>query len=249
MEAGLRGGRDEHLEPRRVPRQQPGRHPVRGRRRCGVRLKLRPNPQGIEAGWSTRLGSAQWGVNYTRLDATFRSSELLGGAGNSSNEAAADGLPGVEGNIEVHAGDRLPLVPRHLLKVFAEWPVGEALSLSADLTAVGGVYARATRTMRISPTGSTTSARVEVRATRCSTWAPVAGRARPDGPCAGEQPAGPPLDTAAQLGASAFDANGHFVARPFPANAQGDRPLVSSTFFAPGAPRSFWIGVRYTLGR
>ena len=52
---------------------------------------------------------------------------------------------------------------------------------------------------------------------------------------------------AAQLGATAFDASGRFVARPFPANANGDRPLVGSTFLAPGAPRSIGIGLRYAL--
>ena len=52
-------------------------------------------------------------------------------------------------------------------------------------------------------------------------------------------------DTAAQLGATAFDAQGNFVARPFAPNAEGDRPLVHSTFLAPGAPRTFWVGVRW----
>lgn len=254
MEAGLRGGRDGtawNLGVFRANNQDDILFVADDAAGFGYFKNFgRTRRQGIEAGWSTRLGSAQWGVNYTRLDATFRSSELLGGAGNSSNEAAADGLPGVEGNIEVHAGDRLPLVPRHLLKVFAEWPVGEALSLSADLTAVGGVYARGNENNAHQPDGkyylgpgrsagyAVFNLGAEWRAARGLTaFAQVNNL----------------LDrrynTAAQLGASAFDANGHFVARPFPANAQGDRPLVSSTFFAPGAPRSFWIGVRYTLGR
>jgi outer membrane receptor protein involved in Fe transport len=53
--------------------------------------------------------------------------------------------------------------------------------------------------------------------------------------------------SAAQLGSNGFDANGHFSARPFPANADGDYPLRGSTFFAPGAPRSVSVGVRYTF--
>ena len=55
-------------------------------------------------------------------------------------------------------------------------------------------------------------------------------------------------NTAAQLGATGFDANGNFIARPFPANADGDRPLQYSTFYAPGAPRTFVVGVSYTFG-
>ena len=52
--------------------------------------------------------------------------------------------------------------------------------------------------------------------------------------------------TAAQLGSTAFSSSGGFVARPFPATG-GEYPLVGSTFYAPGAPRSFWIGLRYSL--
>ena len=54
--------------------------------------------------------------------------------------------------------------------------------------------------------------------------------------------------TAAQLGATAFDANGNFVAQPFAANANGDRPLLRSSFLAPGAPRSVQMGLRYRFG-
>lgn len=43
--------------------------------------------------------------------------------------------------------------------------------------------------------------------------------------------------TAAQLSATGFSANGAFVAQPFKApTIDGDRPLVHSTFYAPGAP-------------
>ena len=54
--------------------------------------------------------------------------------------------------------------------------------------------------------------------------------------------------TGGQLGANAFGPTGAFVARPFPANANGDFPLVRVTFLAPGAPRTAWAGVRYTFG-
>ena len=54
--------------------------------------------------------------------------------------------------------------------------------------------------------------------------------------------------TAAQLGAAAFDAQGNFVARPFAANANGDRPLVHGSLLAPGAPRAVQIGLRWRFG-
>lgn len=56
--------------------------------------------------------------------------------------------------------------------------------------------------------------------------------------------------TASQLGSTGFDPAGNFVARPFAGPiVDGERPLVGSTFFAPGAPRSYWVGVRYSFGR
>jgi hypothetical protein len=54
-------------------------------------------------------------------------------------------------------------------------------------------------------------------------------------------------DTAAQLATTGFTAQGTFVARPFPVNANGDFPLQSATLFWPGAPRSTWIGLRLKL--
>jgi outer membrane receptor protein involved in Fe transport len=50
--------------------------------------------------------------------------------------------------------------------------------------------------------------------------------------------------TAAQLGATGFDGAGRFVGQPFPADGAGNVPLRGSTFFAPGAPRLFSLGVR-----
>ena len=50
--------------------------------------------------------------------------------------------------------------------------------------------------------------------------------------------------TAAQLGPTGFTANGNFVAQPLPAIG-GEFPVQQSTFYAPGAPRMGWVGVRY----
>ena len=48
--------------------------------------------------------------------------------------------------------------------------------------------------------------------------------------------------TAAQLGPSPFDNNGNFVARPFSA-VDGNFPIQTTTFFAPGAPIGAWGGL------
>ncbi len=53
--------------------------------------------------------------------------------------------------------------------------------------------------------------------------------------------------SAAQLGPTGFESSGRFVARPFPADAQGRYPLRNSTFYAPGAPRLLWLGISYAF--
>ncbi|MES2098503.1 MAG: hypothetical protein V4569_01670 [Pseudomonadota bacterium] len=63
--------------------------------------------------------------------------------------------------------------------------------------------------------------------------------------CSSSTPAG---TSGAQIGANGFDANGNFVARGLPRDANGDYPLARGTFFAPGAPRAFQVGARYTFG-
>ncbi len=45
--------------------------------------------------------------------------------------------------------------------------------------------------------------------------------------------------TAAQLGPSPFDNAGNFIARPFP-SVDGDFPIRTTTFFAPGSPIGVW---------
>ncbi len=44
-----------------------------------------------------------------------------------------------------------------------------------------------------------------------------------------------------------FNDAGNFEARPFPADANGDRPVRHATFFAPGAPRTVSVGLKYTF--
>ena len=205
--------------------------------------------QGLEAGMQTTLaGGAELGANLTLLDATYRSAEQLNAAGNSSNNQARAGLPGVDGQIAIRAGDRMPLLPRQILKLFAQLPLGGGISLGGDLSAVGSSLARGNENNAHQPDGtyylgSGRSAGYTVFNLNADwqlrpglrTFAQVSNLFDRR------------YSTGAQLGANAFDANGHFVARPFAANANGDRPVVHSTFLAPGAPRSVTVGVRVSF--
>jgi outer membrane receptor protein involved in Fe transport len=81
--------------------------------------------QGIEASVSYRTARLYLFANYAFVDATFRDDLLL----NSPNNPQAD----VNGDIQVHAGDHLPAVPAHRLKIGADYMVTDAWKVGADV--------------------------------------------------------------------------------------------------------------------
>lgn len=206
--------------------------------------------QGVEGGISTRLASRfTVGAQYTWLDATFRSAEVVNGASNSSNSEAQEGLPGVDGTINIRKGDRIPLVPRQILKLYTDWQVTPSWSVGLDMSAIGGSLARGNENGQHQPDGTyylgsgrnpgytVFNLTTEVQPTKgLRLFALVANLFDRR------------YTTGAMLGATGFNANGAFQARPFPVNSEGDRPLVHSTFYAPGAPRSVTVGLKYSFG-
>ncbi|HEY9181901.1 MAG TPA: TonB-dependent receptor [Gammaproteobacteria bacterium] len=82
------------------------------------------------AGGSDRIS---WSVDFTQLDATFGESFVVA----SPNNPAA-----VDGEIEVEAGDRLPLIPERLFKAGLRFAATESLSFGADLLAASEIYHR-----------------------------------------------------------------------------------------------------------
>lgn len=199
--------------------------------------------QGIEAGASSVFGSVAVAFNYTLLDATYRSAETVGGAGNSTNSAGA----GLEGTIDIRPGDRIPLIPRQMLKASADWKVTSAFAVTADFVAVSGSYARGNENNRHQADGT-----YYLGSGRAGGYAVTNLGARYDVK-RGVQLFGQinnlfdrQYATAAQLGTTAFSTAGGFVARPFPA-VGGEYPLLGSTFYAPGAPRTVWVGMRVSL--
>lgn len=199
--------------------------------------------QGFEVEGSATFGTLSLSASYTYLDATYRSPEVVGGSANSSNDAVA---PGFEGSIAIAPGDRIPLIPRHLFKAQAMWSPVPQVSLSMDMTAASGVYARGNENnlhqadgVYFLGSGKTDAYAlfnlgIEVRpAIAFTLFATVHNLFDKQ------------YATAAQLGPTAFDANGSFIARPFSSPLiDGERPLLSSTFYAPGVPRSVQVGAR-----
>lgn len=89
--------------------------------------------QGVEAAVGLARGEWSLAARYAFLDATFRSAF----SENSPNNSSADD----DGNIEVQPGNRIPGLPRHALRLRADWsraPFAAAVSVLA----VSSQYAR-----------------------------------------------------------------------------------------------------------
>ncbi|MEO8316030.1 MAG: TonB-dependent receptor, partial [Pseudomonadota bacterium] len=201
--------------------------------------------QGVEAGAGATFGPVTLSANYTFLDATFRSGEAVNGEGNSSNEEG----PGFEGAIEIEPGDHIPLIPRHIAKAMLKWQILPMLSVNADAMYVGGSYARGNENNEHEPEGVYY---LGPGRTQAYTVMNVGVELQPMPQLTIFAQLNNVFDrkyfTASQLGSTGFNAAGEFVARPFAGPiVDGERPLLGTTFLAPGAPRAYWVGVRYSL--
>ncbi len=201
--------------------------------------------QGAELGLSAELGPVTLGASYTYLDATYRSEELVTGGGNSTNDVG----PGFAGVITVRAGDRIPLTPQQIFKANARWAATSQVVLDADMIAIDGSYARGNENNQHQPDGlfylgpgktggyAVLNLGAEYRpVSTVKLFAQVNNLFDTH------------YQTAAQLGSTGFTASGAFIARPFAGPVvDGERPTLGATFYAPGAPRLFWAGVRYSF--
>jgi outer membrane receptor protein involved in Fe transport len=191
--------------------------------------------QGMEFDASLRLGRITTGGGYTFLSATFRSEEQVNGTGNSSGD---------EGLIEIEPGNRIPLIPRHMVKAYTEVQITRKLTADLGVVGISSSYARGNENNRHEPDG-----RYYLYKGTSPGYAVVNLGARFE--------AHPRMQlffqvnnlldrryySGAQLGPTAFTAQGNFIARPFPA-IDGEFPLQGTTFQAPGAPRGAWAGLR-----
>ena len=196
--------------------------------------------QGIELGLNARKGRLAGGAGYTWLDATFQSEETIDGTGNSTNDQGT----GLEGTIEIEAGNRIPLIPRHMLKAFADVQVMSKLSVDINLIATSGAFARGNENNAHEPDdtyylgpGSTPAYGIVNIGVRYDLikWLQLIVQVN--------NVFDNHYYTAAQLQSTGFTSSGNFIARPFPA-VGGEFPVQQATFYAPGAPAMYWVGTR-----
>jgi outer membrane receptor protein involved in Fe transport len=201
--------------------------------------------QGFEAEMAAQVGPARVGADYTFLAATYQSAETVNGSSNSTNDEALAGARGLEGTIDIEPGDRLPMVPRHVFKAYADVALLARLSLDINVIAVSSSYARGNENNRHQPDGTYyfgagTSpgygiANIGGRY-RVVSWLEIVAQLN--------NVFDTHYYTGGQLGPSGFTAQGSFIARPLPA-VNGQFPIQNTTFYSPGAPRLFWVGTRF----
>lgn len=201
--------------------------------------------QGVELGLTSQFGRLYVGANYTYLDATYRSREQVLGEGNSANEAG----PGLEGTIAIDPGDRIPLTPRHIFKAFAGWDATEQVSVNLDLINIGSSYARGNENNEHRAEAPFYLGPGEIGG---YTVVNLGLEYRPLPALQLFAQINNLLDreyySGAQLGSTGFNEQGAFVATPFEeAMGNEEPPLLGSTFLAPGAPRAYWLGVRFSF--
>ena len=207
--------------------------------------------QGLEAGLSRKTGAFTFGGNYTYLNATYQSSDTINANGNSSNSVSAAGDKGIEGgNIAITPGNRIPLIPQHLFKAYADYRFADGLSLGINMQVVGSAFLRGNENNRHVADGGNYLGDGKSSA---YTVFNLSGAYQANKQLRFFAQINNVLDrryhTAGQLGPTGITPSGSFVARPFPATAGGDFPLQQSAFLAPGAPRTAWIGVRYEFDK
>ncbi len=200
--------------------------------------------QGMEINVSGRIKHFTIGGNYTFLDTTYQSSQTVDGGRNSTN----DGGLGLDGNITVQPGDRIPQIPRNIFKAYLDFQPTAKLSADLDLDAVGRSFARGNENNLDQPDGIyylgqgfspgyavvNAGAHYQVQK-RTQLFVQI------------NNVLNHRYYTAAQLGPSPFDNSGNFIGRPFPGDANGNFPIRTSTFFAPGAPIGAWGGIKISF--
>ncbi|HET9598491.1 MAG TPA: TonB-dependent receptor [Anaeromyxobacteraceae bacterium] len=96
--------------------------------------------QGLELALGLQTGPVAWNVGYGFLRATFETPYQFASAANSAAvDTNGDGVPDT---VFVRAGNRIPGLPEHTVKVQGEWQVIRDLTVGASLVYASGVYAR-----------------------------------------------------------------------------------------------------------
>lgn len=204
--------------------------------------------QGAEFGLNGTAGKFSWMANYAYVKATFRSGACILSENNSSRGQSA--ACAADDEIRVSPGDRLPGIPEHQLKLALDFRPLERVTLGLDMSLFSKQYARGNEnnqhragtftdqfgtTREFEGSGEVDAYAVfnfTARYRFAKNWEVFA---RIDNLFDTH------YETAAILAQNVFDANNQFQSNP--------DDWTRETFFAPGAPRAVWVGVKFSIDR
>jgi outer membrane receptor protein involved in Fe transport len=218
--------------------------------------------RGLEASLSGRFDNLSVGGNYGYTDATYQSDETVGGAANSSNE---------DEKIQIRKGNHIPLVPKHVLKLFANYALNDKLSFGVDTRTVSSSYLRGNENNQHQPgehdidavvtdLGGTTPESNYLSGGKTAGFTVVnfsaAFKPKEDWLIFGRinNVFDRQYETGGQLGANPYNNNGALQLSEYSYQSGSNYRTVGKThtvgeaFVAPGAPRSVWVGVRWEFG-
>jgi outer membrane receptor protein involved in Fe transport len=201
--------------------------------------------EGFDANLNGVIGHATWGLDYTYLLATYQSPAVVDGSANNTSDSALSGTPGLDGNIYIQPGDRIPLIPKQNGKAYLDYQITKKLAVDFNEVTVSSSYARGNENNAyksdgvyylgpgVSPGYAVTNFRAHYDLMKHVQLAVEI-----------DNILNKRYYTAAQLANTGLSAQGTFLARPFPEDSIGQYPLQSATFFTPGAPRRAWVELR-----
>ncbi|MCU0869949.1 MAG: TonB-dependent receptor [Burkholderiales bacterium] len=204
--------------------------------------------RGVELTLFGSFGRLSVNGNFTFVDATYQSEATILAENNSSR---GFGAVNADDEIHIRKGDRIPGIPRHQLRINADWRITDDWSIGGTVIAMSGVYARGNENNRhqagtfTEPFGGGTRTfdgpgKTEAFAVlnlvsryRVTSQWEVFGRIN--------NVFDTRYETAAILAENPFTGGGVFQTNSDDWSRQ--------TFYGPGAPRAAWVGVRYFLER
>jgi outer membrane receptor protein involved in Fe transport len=205
---------------------------------------------GIELGAAADVGPVSLRADYGYVKATYRSAACLLAENNSTRGQTAECTGGGQDDeILVQAGNRIPGIPLHSLKLGADWRASADWTLSADLVAYSSQYLRGN----------------ENNAHQPGTYSDVLGGGPRTFLGAGTAPAYAVLNLSTRVRLDkrwqvSARLNNVFDRHYATAGALAENPFTAAgvfqtnsanwgreSFYAPGAPRSIFVGINLSL--
>jgi outer membrane receptor protein involved in Fe transport len=180
----------------------------------------RTRHQGVDAELKTTLGPVDLGMGYSYLEATYE---------------ARGTLRMGERNVEVRPGIRIAGLPRHILKLSADWTVMPGLTLGTDLQALSGRVVAGNEDGRIE---NDEDERVDLSLPGYAV-VNLRGAWKPAGPKGIEL-----FARVTNLFDRRYASYGALAETQFDAQGNYTGEARDAVFVAPGAPRAFAAGMR-----